>query len=117
MFNLKFNSVIETPYGDYSDDLAEPYESPEESNLGKFLEYLRFLTPYALVLRAASENRNKKFSFHSEHNQILVYFNSPEIHLDLLPKILKGSRQSANLDDCIFIFPSCKLKGFSRQES
>lgn len=117
MFNLKFDSVIETPYEDYADDLAEPYERPEESNFGKFLDSLRIITPYALVRRAASENRNKKFSFHSEHNQILVYFNSEEINLNELPKILKGVRQSANLDDCIFIFPSCKLQGFFRQES
>jgi len=52
-----------TPYEDFTDDLAEPTNSAAESNLSEFLDSLRFVTPYALVLREASKNTNIAFNF------------------------------------------------------
>lgn len=103
MFSLSFDSVILTPYEDFADDLAEPKNRAAESNLSNFLDSLRFITPHALVLREATNNTNRTFQFHNEHNQILVYFNSNTSSLEALPKILKGVRQSAKLEDCIFL--------------
>lgn len=102
MLCLSFDSVILTPYEDFADDLSEPTNSSSESNLSEFLGSLRFINPYALVLREGTKNTNKAFDFHSDHSQILVYFNSNTCSLEaLLPKILKGARQSARLEECI----------------
>jgi hypothetical protein len=101
MLSLNFDSVIVTPYEDFADDLAEPTNTAPKSNISEFLDSLRFIIPHALVLRETTNNTNKAFQFHSEHNQVLVYFNSNISSLGALPKILKGVRQSAKLEDCV----------------